>query len=311
MCSSGSLGKLGDLLGDSLDTGVERHVHEFRLSVHLETSENGTIDLVLNSEFFSFVSGVGFKGREDLVSLGAGKLSSRDNCDFLLLVELSVQLLELLSNLLNEHKSLVLSKNSQEVDSGIGEGSSLEESLVEQFDFLLANTSVLGELTELLGVNIQLAEVGHVLVDVVESASLGGSGEENGSVSALDGVFLAGGSVVGGRVELLDVSKREGLEKRSVQVEGRSGSSSTGGSGLLGGSLNGSGFLNSGLDNGLSGSLFDVRRLLSGLLGLLGESTGGNRHGGVGSSGGARNKEHVETTSVEALQVVGNHICFY
>lgn len=65
-----SRGKLCHFLADSVNAGLERHVHEFRLGVHLETSEDGGIGLVLDGELFAFVLRVGFQGSKHLVLLG-------------------------------------------------------------------------------------------------------------------------------------------------------------------------------------------------------------------------------------------------
>jgi len=69
------------------------------------------------------------------------------------------------------------------------ERGSFKEGLIEKPDFLLANTSVFGEQSEGLTVSVQLRKVHHVLVDIVESALLGGCGEKDTSVSAFDCVF--------------------------------------------------------------------------------------------------------------------------
>jgi len=298
-----SLGKLGNFLVDSLDAGVERHVHEFGFSVHLEAAEDVGIHLVLNGEFFAFVLGVLLEGEENLVSLSVVQLIGRDNSDLLFLVELRVQFLVLLSNLLNENKSLVLSEHCQEVHSEVGEGGGLQKSVVQKFDFLSADTLVLGEHTEVLAVGVQLAKVNHILKHVVKGSLLGGGNEKNAGVSAFDGVFLAGGFVIGGRVDFLDVSEGEGLEKVFGEVEFSSIDS-------LGGSLDGLRFDVSGFSNGL---LFFGRLVSLGLSSLFGEGTHrghvGVKVGGGGSSGeGAGHDKLMESTGVEGLKVVGDHI---
>lgn len=131
-----------------------------------------------------------------LAALGLGKLLSRDDSDFLLLVELLVKLLVLLTNVLNEDETLVLGQHGQEVMSDIVEGSGLPKGLVKKSDFLNADTSVLGELTEDLGVSVELGQVHHILIDLEEGVVLGGSCEEHVGVATLDSVLVAGSLVV-------------------------------------------------------------------------------------------------------------------
>ena len=64
---------------------------------------------------------------------------------------------------------------------------------------------------------VELAKELHVFVNIVKGALLGSSGEENGSVSAWDGVFLRRGLVIGSRLDLLNVTKRKWLVKRRVE----------------------------------------------------------------------------------------------
>ena len=62
-----SIDHLVDFLVETVDTGSQAHVHEFRLSVHLEATEDRLVSLELNNEFFSLVLGVGLEGCEDLL----------------------------------------------------------------------------------------------------------------------------------------------------------------------------------------------------------------------------------------------------
>jgi hypothetical protein len=49
---------------------------------------------------------------------------------------------------------------------------------------------------------------------------LRGSCEEDSCIAAWNGVLLGGGLIVGGRLNLLDVAKREGLVERRVKSGG-------------------------------------------------------------------------------------------
>lgn len=101
----------------------------------------------------------------------------RDDSDLLFLVELLVKLLIFTGDILNEYKSLVLSQNGQEVKGDGVEFSNFVENLVQLSDFLDADTTVLGELAEHSGVDVKLRKVHHVLVDVEQGITLGGSSE--------------------------------------------------------------------------------------------------------------------------------------
>jgi hypothetical protein len=64
---------------------------------------------------------------------------------------------------------------------------------------------------------VQLAQEFHVFVHIVESAFLRSSSKENCCVSAWDGVLLGRGLVVGSRLNLLDITKREWLIESFVE----------------------------------------------------------------------------------------------
>jgi len=102
---------------------------------------------------------------------------------------LLVKLLVFACDFLDIDQTFVLSENNQKVHSDFVERGSFEEGLVEEFDFLLADTGVLGEQSERLAVGVELRKVHHVLINVVEGTFLGGGGEKNAGISAFDGVF--------------------------------------------------------------------------------------------------------------------------
>lgn len=85
-------------------------------------------------------------------------------------------------------------------------------------DLFRADTSVLSEELERLGVIIQSFDVGDVFVDGVESLSLRSTGEEDGSVSTLDGVLLGRRLVVWGRLDLLNVTCAKRSEERLINL---------------------------------------------------------------------------------------------
>ena len=61
-----SHGKLSNLFVDAHHAGRDRHVHELGFSVHLKTTLDVLVNLVLDSESFAGVLGIGLKGCENL-----------------------------------------------------------------------------------------------------------------------------------------------------------------------------------------------------------------------------------------------------
>lgn len=59
-------GELGDLFVDAGETGSHRHVHELTLRVHLETTNDAGVHLVLNRESLTRVLGIGLQGCDHL-----------------------------------------------------------------------------------------------------------------------------------------------------------------------------------------------------------------------------------------------------
>ena len=116
--------------------------------------------------------------------------SGRDDRDFLFFVELLVKLSVLGANLLKINETLVLCKNSQEVDCGFAERSSLSEGLVEQSDFFGTDTAILSEETERLTMTVEFLQVHHVFVYIKERVFLRSSGEEDACVATFDRIFL-------------------------------------------------------------------------------------------------------------------------
>ena len=221
LCSSlvCSIAELGDLRVDAVQSAGQGHVHELGLGVHLQTTHDRLIDLVIDRELLALVLRVGRECGHHLLLLISCQLLRRDDGDLLFLVELLVELRVLLGDLRNEVETLVLSKNRHELEGSVAEGSRLAESLVQLGDFGTTNSAVLGEETELLTVPVQLADVLEILVHAKEVTILRGSGEEDAGVTSLDSVLLGGWLVVGGRVNLADITHGESLEERSVQVE--------------------------------------------------------------------------------------------
>lgn len=67
-----SIDSLSNLLGKMINTALQAHVHELGFSVHLQSSEDGLIDLELKHELFALVLGVSLEGTEDLLLLSGG-----------------------------------------------------------------------------------------------------------------------------------------------------------------------------------------------------------------------------------------------
>ena len=110
-----SSAELADLGLNAVESAGERHIHEFRLGVHLKAAHDGLINLVVDGELLALVLGIGLKSCNNLRLLVGAELSSRDNGDLLLLVELLVELGVLLGDLVDEVQALVLSEHSQEL----------------------------------------------------------------------------------------------------------------------------------------------------------------------------------------------------
>lgn len=278
----GSVAELGDFGADAVEARGEGHVHELRLSVHLEATQDSVVNFVVDGELLAFVLGVGLQGAGHLFLLVLREGHSGDDRDFLLLVELLVQLLVLLSDVGEAVETLVLSQDGQETDGRRAERSNFLEGSEHLGHLYGANATVLGEQTEAVAVGVDFSEEVHVLVDFVQMRVLGGSDEKNTCVAALNGVFLRRRFVVRGRINLFDVADAErgkqGLVKRSKGL-----SSLRGG---LGSGLFGRGLLGGGLSSG------DRLGLLDGLLGggilvvLLGEEADGGVVEGRGLGGG-------------------------
>ena len=147
------------------------------------------------------------------------QLLSGDDRDFLLLVELLVELLVLASDFFNVDETLVLSKHLQEVHGALMERCDGGEHLIQLADLLQSNTTILREVTEHLRVSVKIGQVHHILVHIIQRLFLGGSREKHVSVSALNGVFIAGCLVVWGALNPSHITKREWLKQLLVQIE--------------------------------------------------------------------------------------------
>jgi len=143
-----SHGELGNLFVDAHHAGRDRHIHKLGLGVHLKTSLDSSIHLILNSESFTSVLWVGLESSEHLRLLVIVQWLCRNDSDFLLLVKLLVEFLVFNSDVFQRVETLILSQHSQEVDSALVERSNRCESLVHFSDFAEAYTTVLGEETE-------------------------------------------------------------------------------------------------------------------------------------------------------------------
>lgn len=124
------------------------------------------------------------------------ELGGRDDGDLLLLVELLVELGVLVGDVVEAVETLVLVQHLDESLGGSADTSNFLEDLVELSNLLRSDALVLSEESEHVAVLVDLLEVVHILVDVVEVAVHGGSGEEYAGVTALNGVFLGGRLVV-------------------------------------------------------------------------------------------------------------------
>ena len=201
-----SIDNLSNLLSKTINTGLQAHVHKLGFGVHLQSSEDGLIDLELKHELFALVLGVSLEGAKNLLLLSGGETVGGNDGDLLLLVELLVKLGVLLGDLLDVHEALVLGEDLDEADGDLVEVASLLKANVEGADLLNTDTGVQSEHLEALRVLVKLAQEFHVFVHIVEGAVLRCSCKENCCVSAWDGVFLGRGLVVGSRLNPLDIS---------------------------------------------------------------------------------------------------------
>ncbi len=77
--------------------------------------------------------------------LASSETFSGDDCNLFLLVELLVKLLVFMGDCLDKDQTLVLGKNSQEVNGSLVERSGFKQSLIKQLYFFLTHTCIFGE----------------------------------------------------------------------------------------------------------------------------------------------------------------------
>ena len=179
----------------------------------MQAAHDALIDFIVYRELFAGVLWIGFEGSEDLAPLVFSKVLSRDDCHFFFFVELLVQLGVLLRDLTDEDKTLVFGKDLKEGKGGSTEWSGLLKSTVKLCNFFGTDSCVLSEHTEGLAVRVKSTQVLHVFEHVVEMAILGCSGEKNASIAPFNCIFLAWSFIVWSRLNLLDITDSEGLEK--------------------------------------------------------------------------------------------------
>lgn len=184
-----SLDEFVDLALQLVQSGLKTHVHELRLSVHLQASLDARIDCELQLELFASIFWVGFQSSQHLTLLIRVQSLCRNDRDFLLLVKKSIEFRISISNMANEGEPFVLCKNLQELHSQRMESSNTLQSLVELNDLLCADTCILREQVESLGVIVQTFEVDEVFVDGIECFLLGGRRKKNAGISSLDSVL--------------------------------------------------------------------------------------------------------------------------
>ena len=226
-CAHVSLDKLGDLRAESGKSSRQTHVHELSLSVHLEAALDGVVNGEVKLELLALVLRVGLEGSQHLGLLARVESLSGNDSDLLLTVKLLVQLLVLVSDGADVRETLVLGEDLNESESGGVEVTDRLESLVELGDLLEANTGVHGEVLESIGVLVKALQVSDILKNGIKGAISGSSGEKDGGVAALDGVFHSRSLVAGSRLDLLDIAKAEGLEQFLVNGLASLGSGST------------------------------------------------------------------------------------
>ena len=192
-------------VGQSIDARRKTHVHELRLGVHLESSEDSAVDLELQYELHAFVSGVFLQRCEHIALLRLVQVLSRDNSDLLLIVEQLVQFKIFLRNVIDVHESLTVAADLDEFVRHVVEVSDRAERIVEGIYFPVADSRVSGEELEIFAVFIERDKVSHVLVNFEKRVLQRGGGEEHGGEPALDCIFVDGGLVVVCGVDSLDV----------------------------------------------------------------------------------------------------------
>ena len=124
--------------------------------------------LEFKGETLSGVVRVCFEGRKHFSLFSLGECLSRDDCDFLLLVERRVELHVLVGDLVDQHETFVLSQYFNEAQSHILNVAGLLQSLVDHSDFLRPDASVHCDHAELFDVLMQFLQVLHIAVNMVK-----------------------------------------------------------------------------------------------------------------------------------------------
>jgi hypothetical protein len=145
--------------------------------------------------------------------LTAGKSLGRDDDDLLLLVQSLVKLDVSISNSFDISKSLIFSKDFQELDGQWVESSNGLECSIELSHLSLADSCVLGELLECIRCFVECLNVNNILIDCVKSFLLGGSSEKDSGISSLNSVIIKWGLVVSSGLDDFSISSCEGLEE--------------------------------------------------------------------------------------------------
>ena len=226
-----SVDHLLDFVLQFIKSGLNTHIHEFTLRIHLQSSHYRRIDLEFNSELLALILRVWLQSREHFLFLFSLKFLGGYDSDFLLLIELLIQFHILLSHLLKVHKPFVFNQDLYEPYRQIIEIPEWLQRLIELLDFRMTHSCVQSELLEWLWVLVQLTQELHVFIHVIQCIDLTSWSKKHARIAARDCVFFRRRLlkiiieneliylVVRSRLDLFYIAHRERLKQRFVKLQ--------------------------------------------------------------------------------------------
>ena len=157
-----------NIMSESCNSWCQRHVHEFRLCVHLKSSLDCFINFVVDCELFSLVLRISLEGCKYFRFLRVSEFLSWNDCNLLFLVEFLIKLTVSIGNLTNVYKSLILCQNLKELESDFTEWSCLSKGIIKLSNFLGTNSLILCEKTELFAVDVEFLKIFDVLENSIK-----------------------------------------------------------------------------------------------------------------------------------------------
>jgi hypothetical protein len=111
------------------------------------------------------------------------------NSDFLFFIELLIKFHISIGDVIDVNKSFVLGQNLKELNSNWMECAYFLKSCVEQSDFFGANTTILGEHSECLGVIVQSFQVCNIFINCKQGTFLGCGCEKYCGISSFNSIL--------------------------------------------------------------------------------------------------------------------------